>query len=258
MSSVNLGRVQGTSLWQVSLKSISSSDSYLGTITLEDGLKIQPLVNDFAIITKATPESEDYISNFCLITGVSSSIMSQFIVSLKPIFKLKGEQGPQGLQGEKGDTAEINEDTLEFKAVSSGNDIVLNSSETPTEELNNIKQGNKVYSIPQGSGGGGLNLFVHKVTITADSGYEGDKCPLYFISNSNEEITINNIIEMYGKSLQAYVYASEGNIVQRILIVLVGNTIADDLTTPPCFCLSVDPTSPITITSVVSDEISNY
>ena len=63
---------------------------------------------------------------------------------------------------------------------------------------------------------------------------------------------------MYGKSLQAYMYASEGNIVQYNLIILVGNTIEDDLPTPPCFVVGIGPTHPITITSVVSDEISNY
>lgn len=103
MPSTNLGRVQGASLWRASLKSVNSSDSYLGTIVPETGVTIKPLVGDLAMITKSTmADSNEYIGEVCSITGVSSSIMSQFIVSLKPLFKLTGEQGLQGPQGEPG------------------------------------------------------------------------------------------------------------------------------------------------------------
>ena len=149
-------------------------------------------------------------------------------------------------------------DELKNKNSSSwGTVVVANPSDEGTESLTKLQVGAKVYNISQGGGGGGSNLFVHKVTITAKSGYDNN-FPLYFINNSNEKITIDNIIDMYGKSLQAYMYASEGNIVQYNLIILVGNTIEDDLTTPPCFVVGIGPTHPITITSVVSDEISNY
>lgn len=68
--------------------------------------------------------------------------------------------------GGAGEVAEVSGDTLVFKKASSGNDIVINSTEEATEELTNIKQGNKVYSVPSsGSSGGRTQLYLHEATI---------------------------------------------------------------------------------------------
>ena len=88
MSSLNLGRVQGASVWKVSNYSISDDGTLVGTITPESGVTIKPLVGDLAIITAAASNgSSEYIGWLCKITLVASGTL----VTLEPIVSLKGD-----------------------------------------------------------------------------------------------------------------------------------------------------------------------
>lgn len=99
MSSMNLGRVQGASIWQVSNYSVSDTNVIVATIVPESGVNIKPLKGDLAVIVSAPSSgSQDYIGWLCKITLVASGTLA----TLEPIFKLKGDQGQQGIQGEQG------------------------------------------------------------------------------------------------------------------------------------------------------------
>lgn len=96
--------------------------------------------------------------------------------------------------GGAGEVAEVEGETLVFKPASSGNDIVINSTEEATEELTNIKQGDKVYSIPQ-SGGGSIVGFNGTIATASNS-----QIVYCITSNGSSKLTgktsynVNNVI----------------------------------------------------------------
>ena len=93
-------------------------------------------------------------------TAVGGTTNLQWITKSQAIYDGSTGGGDDTTGG--GEVAEVNGETLEFKASSNGNDIVLNSSEEATQVLTNIKQGDTVYSIPQGSGEGGTGTKLYR------------------------------------------------------------------------------------------------
>lgn len=100
MSSMNLGRVQGASIWKATANMKINETRYNGTVGVESGVTIKPLVGDLAIIQSVSGGvSEEYIGWLCMISQVAVGM----VVSLDLLFSLKGEQGAQGQQGIQGE-----------------------------------------------------------------------------------------------------------------------------------------------------------
>lgn len=129
-------------------------------------------------------------------------------------------------------------------AISSRSQIlhVIEINKDQQAEINELKNKN--------SSSGGSNLFVHSVSITAKNVPENTR--LLFINNSNEQITIDNIVDMYTKSLQIILKITQDNIVEQGLITALGRSFEG------IFFSTYAAVSQIFITSVNNDEISKY
>ena len=134
-------------------------------------------------------------------TAVGGTTNLQWITKSQAIYD-GSTGGGDDTTGGGGEVAEVNGETLEFKASSDGNDIVLNSNEEATQVLTNIKQGNTVYSVPQGGGGSSKDLYYHDLMIMAEFNERVDLSYQMYIRVSlysyyNEPITKEYFEENY-------------------------------------------------------------